>query len=121
MIDVALDAESAIVTVKPSEALTEEDFELVAGVVDPFVEHRGNLTGLIIQADSGFPGWADFAGLTAHLRFVRDHHRKIKRVAVVTDDPVASHLPALAKHFVAAEIRHFASAELAAAREWLLE
>jgi len=120
MIDVQLEAESAIVTVRPSEALTEEDFQLVASVVDPFVEHRGNLTGLIIHAEAGFPGWADFAGLIAHLGFVRNHHRKIKRVALVTDDSVAAHLPGLASHFVAAEIKAFSGDSLEEARQWLL-
>jgi len=120
MITVQIDAQHGIATVKPSGALTETDFALVAGVVDPLIEHRGGLRGLIIEAE-GFAGWADFAGLVAHLRFVRDHHRHIERIAVITDDAIASHLPSLASHFVAAEIRHFAGDAGDQARQWILE
>ena len=42
---------------------------------------RGKLTGLLIEARS-FPGWDSFGALIQHLKFLRDHHRKIDRVAV---------------------------------------
>jgi hypothetical protein len=38
---------------------------------------------------------------------------------VVSDSAVLSHLPALAGHFVKAEIKHFPAAERAAAHDWL--
>lgn len=119
MITVQVDGENALAVIKPSGALTETDFDLVGGVVDPLIEHRGSLRGLIIEA-TRFPGWADFAGLIAHLRFVREHHRQIEKIAVVTDDPIAAHIPGLAAHFVAAEIRRFESGESDAARQWVL-
>jgi hypothetical protein len=68
---------------------------------------------------AAFPGWEGFAGLTAHLRLVRDHHRVLRRVAVVSDSAVLSHLPQLARHFVAAEVRHFPGAERPEALNWL--
>jgi len=68
-----------------------------------------------------FPGWEGFGGLTAHLRFVRDHRRLVRRVAVVSDSPVLTHLSQFASHFVAAEVRHFPQAERADALTWLRE
>lgn len=38
----------------------------------------------MIQAGS-FPGWESFAALVSHMRFVRDHHRSIGKVAAVSD------------------------------------
>jgi hypothetical protein len=66
-----------------------------------------------------FPSWEGFGGLNAHLRFVRDHHRLIRRVAVVSDSPVLSRLPQLASYFVAAEVRHYPRTEWSGALDWL--
>ena len=30
-----------------------------------------------------------FAGFTAHMPFVRDHHKEVERLAIVTDSPLA--------------------------------
>lgn len=113
-----LDETDGILTISPQGPLTEDDFKALSTEVDPFIERTGGLRGFMIDAES-FPGWDGFAALTAHLRFVRDHHRLIRRVAVVSDSAVLSHLPALAGHFVEAEIKHFPAAERDAARDWL--
>jgi hypothetical protein len=99
--------------------LAASDFEILRAEVDPFIECPGGLGGLMIKAEA-FPAWDGFAGLTAHLRFVRDHHCLIRRVAVVSDSAPVSHLPQLASHFVAGEVWHFLpKVERAAALEWL--
>ena len=54
-----------------------------------------------------FPGWDDFAALTSHIRFVREHHSKIRRVALVTADRLVSAVPRMASRFVDAEVRAF--------------
>ena len=107
-----------ILILKPEGALRAEDFATLAGVVDPYIEERGGLDGLMIEAPS-FPGWEDFAGLVSHLRFVRDHHRLIRRIAVVSDSKLLAFAPKLANHFVSAEVRAFDGAERAAALAWI--
>lgn len=107
-----------ILILAPTAALKAEDFATVAAEVDPYIEESGPLNGILIEAQH-FPYWADSAGVMAHLRFVREHHRQVRRVAVVSDAPVLSMVPKLADHFVAAEIRHFAFADRPDAMEWL--
>jgi hypothetical protein len=107
-----------ILIVKPAGALRAEDFAALAAAVDPYIEERGRLEGLMIEAPS-FPGWENFAGLVSHLRFVRDHHRLIRRVAVVSDSTLLAFAPKLANHFVSAEVRAFDGAERAAALAWI--
>ena len=63
-------------------------------------------------------GWQDLAGLLAHLRFVRDHHRNVKRVAAIGNGLAVSIVPALARHFVDAEIRHFTADQRDGAMAW---
>jgi hypothetical protein len=58
--------------------------------------------------------------MAAHFRFVRDHHRQIKKVAVVTDSALGKLAENLASHFVAAEIKRFPAGGLEGARQWIL-
>lgn len=118
MIEAQLFREAGVVEVFPSGALTAVDFEQLAALVDPYIESNGELRGLMIVADR-FPGWDSFGALVGHIRFVRDHHRRIRRIAAVTDGAILSVLPALANHFVQAEVRHFPFAEREAAMQWL--
>jgi hypothetical protein len=118
MIEAQLFREAGVVEVFPSGALTAVDFEQLAALVDPYIEANGELRGLMIVADR-FPGWDSFGALVGHIRFVREHHRRIRRIAAVSDGAVLSILPALANHFVQAEVRHFPFAERDAAMQWL--
>ena len=110
--------EKSILVVHPEERLSKEDFEQLAAAVDPLIEERGELRGLMIEAPS-FPGWQNFEGFFSHIRFVRDHHKDIEKVALVSDSNVASIAPKIANHLVAAEVRHFPAAERDGALAWL--
>ncbi|MCI4673482.1 STAS/SEC14 domain-containing protein [Mycolicibacterium litorale] len=52
-------------------------------------------------------------------RFVRDHEKHIKKVAVVTDSHLADVAEHLGSHFVSAQIRHFPAGEVEQARQWI--
>jgi hypothetical protein len=110
--------EQGILVLKPDGALRAEDFTALAAAVDPYIEQHGELKGLMIEAKS-FPGWEDFAALLSHLRFVRDHHRRIRRVAVVSDSKLLAVVPKIASHFVGAKIHSFDFSSRAAALAWV--
>ncbi len=107
-----------IMVVSPEGSLSEEDFIQLANAADPYIEAHGGLSGIMIYTET-FPGWKDFSGLLSHLRFVKDHHHKIGKVALVTDSRAAAVAESLAKHFVSAEIRHFGFVDKAQALDWL--
>lgn len=120
MVDSELLRDDGILVIRPAGSLEAGDFQKIAHEVDPFIEANGKLHGLLIEADS-FPGWKDFAALVAHLKFVRDHHRKIEKIAALSDSSFLSIAPKVASHFVQAEVRHFTAAERDAAFSWLRE
>ena len=120
MVDHSLDAEHGVLVVRPNAPLEKDDFVQMAKTVDPYIEKHGALAGLLIEAPS-FPGWDSLGAMAAHFRFVRDHHRKVKRVALVTDSGLGNVAQHLASHFVSAEIRHFPANALDAARQWVAE
>jgi len=118
MITHRLDTEKSILYIQAKSPLTENDFAQLGRTVDPHIEETGGLAGLIIEIAS-FPGWENIGAMAAHFRFVREHHKLVKKVAVVTDSPLGAIAEKLASHFVAAEIKHFPAAGIAAATQWI--
>ena len=118
MIDHSFDAAQGILHLRPKAALTKEDFALIAKTVDPQIEKSGALAGIIIEI-SAFPGWDSLGAMAAHFRFVREHHKRVKKIAVVTDAKLGEVAEKLASHFVAATIKHFPAGQAEAARKWI--
>ncbi|GAA5524520.1 hypothetical protein Maes01_01077 [Microbulbifer aestuariivivens] len=107
-----------ILEIEPEGPLQESDFRNLASQVDPVLRQRELLAGLLING-SHFAGWEDFGALVAHLRFIRDHHRHIHKVALLSDKPLLRVMPAIVSHLVSAEARPFSLHEKAEALEWL--
>lgn len=120
MIESHLDTENAILHIQPRASLEKEDFEELVRTVDPFIAGTGDLAGIIVETPA-FPGWDSPGAMTAHLRFVRDHHRHIRKVALVTDSFLGTVAANFASHFVAAEIKHFPASDFQGARQWILD
>ena len=120
MLNITLDREEAIVMLEPHGALCKDDFDIAVKVIDPFIEKHGKLDGLIIYTEL-FPGWEDFAALSRHITFVKNHHQKIKRLAFVTNSSVGNIAETIASHFVKAEIKSFSFEQLDEAKSWIIE
>ncbi len=118
MLDVQIDTEKNIVLVHPQGPLSAADFRAATEMIDPYLEKVGPLAGLIIHSKD-FPGWDSFAALCSHLRFVKDHHSKVKKVAIVTDSIFGDLGEKLATHFVSAEIKSFPFDKLEEAKTWI--
>ena len=120
MLDHTLDEATSILYLRPKGALAKEDFEQLAKTVDPHIEKTGDLAGIILEA-AKFPGWDSVGALAAHLRFVREHHKRVKKIAIVTDSAIGTVGERLASHFVAAQIKHFPAGQLEAAKQWITQ
>jgi len=109
--------ESGVLVVDASQPLRSQDFDSIALTADTWIEAHGKLNGLVIHARR-FPGWENLGALMKHVRFVRDHHRKIARIAVAADSAMASIAPSIAEHFVKADVKAFRYDEVDRAIEW---
>lgn len=114
MLSVQVDAARGIAILEPDGALSKEDFERAAKAIDPHIE---KLNGIVVHIGK-FPGWDSFGALASHLRFVKNHHQRIARVALCTDSALGTVAPRIGRHFVKAEIRAFKAAEFEAAKAW---
>ncbi len=118
MLDFELLRDKGILIVTPHGPLEKADFERVAKEVDLYLAKDGMLSGVMIYAQ-GFPGWDSFAAFLAHFKFVRNHQRKIERLAVVTDSDLLKIMPHIAAHFAHPEVKQFPYGEKATALAWL--
>lgn len=118
MIEFELIRDQGILILSPDGPIEKADFERISREIDPYIAANGRLTGIMIVAKA-FPGWDSFAALASHLNFVKDHHRKVARIAAVTDSEFLKIMPHIAKHFVAAEIRQFPLEQREEALAWL--
>lgn len=118
MIEYELNEAERILTVRPLSPLESSDFEELAEKIDPFLEEGGPLNGLMINTES-FPGWDHFGAMITHLKFVKNHHHEIKKVAAVTNSTFLTIMPQIVNHFISAEVRHFDYADQEAALNWI--
>jgi hypothetical protein len=110
--------ERGVLLVEPRGTLRASDFDALDAAADTWIESgEGSLRGVVVHARQ-FPGWDNLGSLLRHVRFVRDHHRKVRRVALAADGAMAQIAPALVDHFVQAELKQFGADDLEAAIVW---
>mgnify|MGYP001813022272 CR=1 FL=1 len=110
--------DDGILIIEPVSSLNTSDFDMISTIVDPYIQENGKLNGLVIYTEL-FPGWQDFASMLAHIKFVKDHHALINKVAAVADEGIVAVLPAIADRFVKADVKHFGHDDLDGAIEWI--
>jgi hypothetical protein len=118
MLDYSIMNPEGILVLKPRAPLSKEDFNGLTSAVDAYLSDHPKLHGVMVQAKE-FPGWENLGGFTAHMKFVKDHHKQVERIAIVTDSPVANLAETLGKHFTSAEVKHFPYAEQDESLDWL--
>ena len=107
-----------ILVLRPNAPLSKEDFGGVSAAVDSYLADHPKLHGVLIHSRR-FPGWENLEGFSAHMHFVREHHKKVERVAVVTDSQIAGIAESIGKHFTSAEVKHFPFPDDVRALDWL--
>jgi hypothetical protein len=109
--------DSGVIVVEVKQALRAQDFDALAFTADAWIEAHGSLQGLVIHTRE-FPGWENLGSFFRHVRFVRDHQRHVKRIALAADTKLASLAPTIAEHFIQAEVKRFGYDELDTAIAW---
>ncbi len=110
--------DESILVLTPEAPLEAKDFEILRSEIDPYIEQAGNLRGLMIHTES-FPGWDNLAAFLSHLKFIKNHHQRIEKVAEVTNSGFLAIMARISSHFVQAKIRHFPFEEKEAAMAWI--
>lgn len=113
-----LNRRKGVLTIKPKGELDRGQFELITREVDSYLKEHHKLNGVLLEA-AHFQGWQNFAALSTHLKFIKNHHRSVEKIAVVTGDAVMNAIPRIAEHFIRAEVKVFKAAHRSRALRWL--
>lgn len=118
MINYSIIEPEGILVVKVDAALSKEDFAALSSAVNAYLADHTKLRGVLIHAKT-FPGWQTFGGFGAHMDFIREHYKKVERVALVTDSSMVEVAELFAKYLSTVKVRHFEYAEETEAMDWL--
>jgi hypothetical protein len=111
-------ADRGVLVIEPQGALRAEDFDALSAAVDAWIDSTHQpLHGVVVHAKT-FPGWENLGSFLRHVRFVRDHHRRVKRVAMSTDTALADLASGLIDHFTEATVKRYAYEDFECAIDW---
>lgn len=118
MIQHEMHHDKGVLIVKPQGPLASEDFAAITQDARGYIESHGALDGFMICAKK-FPGYKNPQGLWSHLRFVRKHHRKIKKVAFVSDSRFYEIASRVVSRCVQPQVKHFGYRNEENALNWI--
>jgi hypothetical protein len=98
-------------------ALTVDDLSQIAKTIDDHINRDDDIPNLLIHL-SKMPHWDGFRALETHFKLLKNHHRLIKKVAVVGDGVALTIAPQIMDHFVDAKVRHFPEHHVEEAKIW---
>jgi len=105
---------------KPLGKITTEDFEYLGKLMDPYIERKKDLKGLVIDS-SEFSGYGSFESFIIHFKFVKSHQKNIKKLAILTDSNLVLIAEKLGSIFIHPEIKKFKLTDKDKAVEWIDE
>jgi len=103
--------------IEVSGKLEEDDFKKITPGIDEAIKLHGSLK-LLIDA-TAFDGWSSMHAASQHFSFVRNHHQKIERIALIADHEWQHWVVGVASVFVHPEIKIFDKDHATAAETWL--
>lgn len=106
-----------ILKIKVSGKLEDNDFNQIAPQVNHAIQSHGNLR-LLIDV-TAFDGWSDMQAAKNHFAFVRDHQKKIDRIALIAGHMWQHWIAGIAGVFVHPDIKVFDKDQLTQAEGWL--
>lgn len=109
-------ADGRVVEVVVVGPIAAEDFEALGLTVDQLLE-SSKLEGIVVQVKNT-PSWENIGSLLRHLSFVRAHHKRIRRLALVMEGKLATFVPPIASQLIEAEVHCFAPSDHEVALHW---
>ena len=106
-----------VLKITVSEKLNADDFQRLAPAIDTLIQQQGAIR-LLVDA-SHFGGWKNTAAFERHIGFVKDHHQKVERIAVMTGHDWQHWVIGTIRLFVHPEVRVYDKGEQNEALRWI--
>ena len=93
-------------------------FQQITPEVDSFISQHAKIRLLIDIY--GFNGWYNFAALLKHIQFIKDHHQKVERIAVVGARSWQHWVIGVVRMILRPEVRAYDRSQQAEALRWIV-
>lgn len=118
MINYILNEQVGYLHITPQGKLQVQDFEQLTQALDTYLKSHPKIKGLIIETPE-FPGWENFNAVKAHFKFIKNHHKYVEKIAIVTNSKMGNIAEALIPFLMNIKVKRFSYGELQAAKEWI--
>lgn len=99
---------------------TQDDFDVISGIIEPYYTKRGRLNGLIINSKK-FPYWKGAHNRQEYLYFASNNHQKFKRVALNIGGFFVKIVVGFARNRVEPELKIMKYNQIEASQDWIME
>lgn len=98
---------------------TQDDFNVIFGIIEPHFEKHGEMSGIIINAKK-FPYWLSGQNRKEYIDFASFNHVKFKKAALVMGGFFTKIVARIARGRVHPEIKIFKYNKISEAQDWIL-
>lgn len=113
------DDQHGVILLDVKNPFTEEDFQTISSLIDPYFASHGELRGIIINSKK-FPYWSSAANRTQYLNFARDNHYKFKKAALGMGGFFTKIVARIARGRAHPEVKIFKYNKIEEAQSWIL-
>ncbi len=117
MIEIDIRKSENLFVMSAEGAVGAADFKSLGEAIDGYINEHDEIPSLVFRLN-GLPHWKDLGALIAHFRLVKDHHRIIPKVAIVSDSGALAVIRPFVDQFTGAKIRRFPSNAFEDAVNW---
>ena len=117
MLNIEIKDRANIVIVTPDGAITAADIDRMTEEINNYINNHDRVPNLVIHTMS-IPYWSNFKAMEKHLKFVKNHHQIVKKVAIVSDSKLLWLAKTIVDRFTGANVRRFTVEALDDAVAW---
>lgn len=112
-----IDNTDNLIEITIKDTLEADDFRKLGEKADKLINEYGSIRVLINAED--FNGWENTDAAEKHFSFVKAHHAKVERLAIIAGHMWQHWIAAMARVFMHPEVKVFDKTQLEDARNWL--
>ena len=106
MIEIDIRERENVFILTPNSPISVEHIEACREAIDNYINEYDRIPNLVFKATE-FPFWKGFHAVAAHFKLVKNHHKLVKKVAVVSDSTLISVARVFVDQFTNARVRRF--------------
>ena len=108
---------SGVARLTIAEKLKADDFRQIVPQIESLMKQHGRIK-LLIDA-TAFTGWENIAAFERHLGFVKMHHEKVERIAVIVAHDWQHWVVGTVRMFVHPQVQAFDKRDEGSALQWI--